>query len=102
MLISFLEDPIIKKLTNNELYGKLGTYSSKVHVFNNQSKFKIEARQKMHGGEFLETQPIFLHENFKIFEELKRKYWGISYHEYSSILTSLSKDLKSEGRYEKK
>ena len=41
MMLSFLLDPTIVKLANGHFPGKLGTNSTKVHVFNNKSGFNM-------------------------------------------------------------
>lgn len=89
-MLAFLVDPTIKQLVNNEIPGKTGTYSSKVHVYNNQDKFKLEQRQKQHGYELVEKSPIFNHPDIQLVKSWKDKWWGSSNHEYFDLIEKLT------------
>jgi hypothetical protein len=75
MMRSFLEDSRIKDLANNKVPGKLGSNSSKYLIYNRDSNFNMEQRQKYNGLEIIETKEIKNHESF---EELKKlgNHWN--------------------------
>lgn len=81
--MSFLTHPRIVQLGSNQLYGKLGSNSSKVEVYNSQPYFTIEPRIKYTGYETIETSPIFLHNNIKQFSEYP--FNGVWYTDYLNI-----------------
>jgi hypothetical protein len=88
--LAFLTDPTIQKLANNEIYGKAGSYSSKVHIYNNQNKFILEQRVKKHGYEIVEQSPIFNHPDIQLVNSWKNKWWGSSNYEYHALVEKLS------------
>lgn len=90
--LSFLADPTIQRLANNEIPGKTGSYSSKVHVYNNQSKFVLEQRTKLTGYELVESSPIFMHPDMKIVNSWKETMWGSCNFEYHSLINRLKND----------
>ena len=92
--LAFLLDPTIKKLANNEIPGKTGSHSSKVHVYNNQDKFKLEPRTKLTGYELVEKSPIFNHPDMQLVNSWKNTYWGSSNHEYYSLTDALLKGIQ--------
>jgi len=83
---AFLTDPTMQQLINNIIPGKTGSYSSKVHVYNNQNKFKLEQRSKKHGYEIVEQSPIFNHPDIQLVNSWKEKWWGSSNHEYFKLI----------------
>lgn len=87
--LAFLTDPTIQKLANNEIHGKVGSYSSKVHVYNNQDKFVLEQRVKKHGYEIIEQSPIFNHPDIQLVNSWKNKWWGSSNHKYYELIERL-------------
>lgn len=95
--LAFLLEPTIKKLVNNEIPGKTGSYSSKVHVYNNQVKFKIEDRKKQNGYEVVETSPIFQHPDMQLVKSWKDKFWGSSNFEYNYLVNTLLAGEIAEG-----
>jgi hypothetical protein len=88
--LAFLTDPLMEQLSNNQISGKTGSYSSKVHVYNNQNKFVLEQRVKKHGYEIVEQSPIFNHPDIQLVNSWKTKWWGSSNHEYFSLIERLS------------
>ncbi len=90
--LAFLTDPTIQKLANNEIPGKTGTHSSKVHVYNNQDKFVLEQRTKLTGYEVVETSPIFNHPDIQLVNSWKDKWWGSCNFEYYSLIDRLKYD----------
>ena len=92
--LAFLIDPTIKNLANNEIPGKTGSYSSKVHVYNNQNKFKLEQRTKLTGYELVEKSSIFKHPDMQLVNSWKNKYWGSCNKEYHSLVDTLVKGIK--------
>jgi len=89
-MLSFLVDPTIEKLANHGFPGKLGTNSSKVHVFNNGTDFNLEQRVKQHGYEMVEKNEIFNHPDIQTVMSWKDKWLGSSDHQYHQIVKQLS------------
>lgn len=78
MLLSFLLDPTMRDLVDNKIYGKLGTNSTKVFVYNNNDgSFELEQRQKLHGYEVVESNPIYQHPDIKTINKWKSKWSGV-------------------------
>lgn len=97
MMLSFLLDPAIQKLGTGKCPGKLGSNSTKVHVFNNGSEFNIpnydfktKSRVKYTGYEKIVEAEIINHENFQKFKLFENKWRGEHFFEYSHIVQSLS------------
>jgi hypothetical protein len=90
--LSFLIDPTMKRLANNEIPGKTGSYSSKVHVYNNQDIFVLEQRKKLTGYELVESSSIFNHPDMKLVESWKSKWWGSHDTEYYTLINKLNYD----------
>jgi hypothetical protein len=88
--LAFLTDPTMQQLSNNQIPGKTGSYSSKVHVYNNQNKFVLEQRVKKHGYEIVEQSPIFNHPDIQLVNSWKDKWWGSSNHAYHALVEKLS------------
>ena len=86
---AFLTDPTMQQLANNQIPGKTGSYSSKVHVYNNQNHFKLEQRVKKHGYEIVEQSPIFNHPDIQLVNSWKDKWWGSSNYEYFELTERL-------------
>jgi hypothetical protein len=96
MMFSFLLDPTIQKLGNNELQGKLGSNSSKSLVYNNGSGFNLpvydfvtETRVKYNGYEIIKKSPIVNHPNMVIFDEFKKKWSGVHLIDYKSLINNV-------------
>jgi hypothetical protein len=87
--LSFLLDPNMKKLVNNEFPGKLGNNSTKYLVYNNGSDFNLTNRQKYTGYENIEKSEIFNHENLKFFNDTGKQWWGIYAIEYHELIGKL-------------
>jgi hypothetical protein len=84
-------------LANGKYPGRLGTNSSKVHVFNNGSGFDMpnydfvnKTRIKSTGYEFVSQGYKDLHPNLYKFIELENKWNGMWYEDYHSIVPKLS------------
>lgn len=90
--LSFLVDPTIKRLANGEIPGKTGSYSSKVHVYNNQDKFQLEQRTKLTGYELVEASTIFNHPDMQLVNSWKETLWGSHNFEYYSLVHRLTND----------
>jgi hypothetical protein len=90
--LSFLVDPTMQRLANNEIPGKTGSYSSKVHVYNNQSKFQLEQRTKLTGYELVESSAIFNHPDMQLVTSWKETMWGSCNFEYHSLINRLKYD----------
>lgn len=89
-MLSFLEDPTMRLLANNGIPGKLGTNSTKVHVFNNNGgAFELENRVKQHGYEHVETSPIYNHPDIQTVNTWKKKWYGSSDHQYHDVIETL-------------
>lgn len=98
MMLSFLLDPSIVKLGTGQLPGKLGSNSTKSHVFNNGSNFNLpvynfttKTRIKLHGFEKIFQSEIKYHPNLKIFLDYFMNIWNGEYLEpYTEVVTRLS------------
>ena len=90
--LAFLDDITIQRLANNEIPGKTGSYSSKVHVYNNQNKFQLEQRTKLTGYELVEASSIFNHPDMQLVNSWKQTMWGSCNFEYHSLLNRLKND----------
>lgn len=100
LMLSFLLDPTMRLLANNGIPGKLGTNSTKVHVFNNNGgAFRLENRTKYHGYEHVESSPIYLHPNIQTVESFKDKWLGSSDHQYHMVVEKLSSGKKSKEKH---
>jgi len=89
-ILSFLIDPTIHRLATNQIPGKTGSHSSKVHVYNNQDKFVLTQRTKQNGYEIMEKNPIFNHPDIQKVVGWKEKWWGTSMHEYFGLIESMT------------
>ena len=90
--LSFIVDPTMQRLVNNEIPGKTGSHSSKVHVYNNQDKFVLEQRTKLTGYELVESNPIFNHPDMQLVNSWKETLWGSHNFEYYSLVNRLKND----------
>jgi hypothetical protein len=100
-MLSFLIDPTMEKLANHGFPGKLGTNSTKVHVFNRLSNYNLEQRTKQHGYEIAERSSIFQHPDIQTIISWKDRWKGTSDHQYHNVVAKLSsgqssKELTSE------
>lgn len=94
-MFSFLIDPTMQKLANHEFVGKLGSNSTKVHVFNNQSGFNLEQRIKQTGYEKVEDNGIYNHPNIKLIKSFEEKWKGTSDHQYHEVVDRLGSGKSS-------
>ena len=97
LMLSFLLDPTMVNLANGQFPGRLGTNSTKVHVFNNGSGFNMpnydfvnKTRIKSTGYEFVNEQFKIQHPNLFKFIELENKWNGMWYEDYHAIVPKLS------------
>ena len=89
MTASFLMEPRVIQLVNNEHPGKLSTRTSKHMIYSQQ--FKLAQRSKFTGWEKLERLPIMENELFKEFDLLKEKYNGVFELSYNNLVDTLLK-----------
>jgi len=97
LMLSFLVDPTIEKLANHGFPGKLGTNSSKVHVFNNGNDFNLVQRTKRTGYEMIFRSEIFRHQDCTTVNSWQPLYWGTSDHQYHDAVHKLSNGITSVG-----
>lgn len=91
LMLSFLTDSTMVELGNDRIVGKLGSNSTKVHVFNNNGgAFKLENRIKQHGYEMVEQSPIFKHPDIETVCSWKDIWKGSSDHQYHDVVEKLS------------
>jgi len=95
-MLSFLLDPTMEKLAKHGFPGKLGTNSTKVHVFNRLSNYNLEQRVKQHGYEVVEKSPIFNHPDIQTVISWQDKWKGTSDHEYHDVVQKLSSGKSSK------
>jgi hypothetical protein len=91
-LLSFMLDPQIVKLGNNQLPGKLGTYSSRKYVYGRM--FPMPERTKYTGWELVEKDEIFHHENMRAVLDLEFIHSGEYNIEYNELVRLLSQKLQ--------
>lgn len=96
LMLSFLLDPTMEKLANHGFPGKLGTNSTKVHVFNKDSNFNLEQRVKQHGYENAEKSLIFNHPDIQTVISWKNRWGGTSDHQYHTVVEKLSSGKSSK------
>lgn len=89
LMLSFLLDPTMERLANNEIPGKLGTNSTKVEVFNRDSGLQLENRLKKSGYELVEKSFIFQHPNIQTVISWEEKWKGTSDHQYHEVVKKL-------------
>lgn len=87
-LLSFMLDPQIVKLGTNQLPGRLGTLSSRKHVYGRM--FPMPDRIKYTGWELVEQDEIFNHDNLKSVINLESTFNGEFKIEYSNLVKTLS------------
>lgn len=96
LMLSFLLDPTMEKLANHGFPGKLGTNSTKVHVFNNNSGLNLENRVKKCGYELVWQSEIYKHPHIKLIESWQDKWMGTSDHQYHDVVAKLSNGESSK------
>lgn len=85
MNAAYMTDPIMLKLANNQLPGKLSSHSSRPTIYNRHSNFDLKPRYKFHGFEFRNQHEIFKHPDFAELEKDAITYNGqysIPYHNF--------------------
>lgn len=91
LMYSFLIDPTMSDLGNDRIQGKLGSNSTKVHVFNNNNgAFRLENRTKLCGYELVEKNPIFNHPDITTVRSWEHTLKGSSDHQYHSVVKNLA------------
>lgn len=96
-MLSFLIDPTMERLANNQIPGKLGSNSTKVFVFNRNNDFNLEQRQKKTGYETIWNSPINQHPDCQLVNSWTEKYWGVSDHQYHDVVNKLQNGITSVG-----
>ena len=89
-----MKEPTIIDLVNDRIPGKLGSETSKIHVYNNQNDFVMVPRQKFHGYEIVEKNEIFNHSNIMRLRDTGERYWRTCYIEYHSLVDALENGNK--------
>ena len=92
--LAFMKEPTIIDLVNDRIPGKLGSETSKIHVYNNQNDFVMVPRQKFHGYEIVEKNEIFNHSNIMRLRDTGERYWRTCYIEYHSLVDALENGNK--------
>lgn len=95
--LSYLLDPYMQALANNQVQGKLGNNSSKYLTFSNGSGFRLVARKKYTGFENVEESPIFQHENIKYINSLEDEYGGVCIEPYFDLIKRLKNESNNLG-----
>lgn len=89
-MLSFLKDPTMELLGNDRIPGKLGSNSSKVHVYNNNgNKFRLEPRTKQHGYEYVEQSDIYNHPDIQTVNSRKHQFYGSANYQYHTLVETL-------------
>ena len=92
MLVAYLTDPRIVDVVNHRLPGKLGTYSSKIYVYNRWGSF--EPRTKYTGYERIESSPIFQSPQMKEFLDIAKQWNGRYLKPYQDAVDSLTSAIR--------
>lgn len=85
MYYSFLTDPRMQELANNQVPGKTSSFSSKFIIYNRHSNFNLEERPKYHGYENIEQREIYQDESFDLLEKISQDWdgdWTADYFEF--------------------
>jgi hypothetical protein len=90
---AFMSDPRMAELANHCHPGKLGSNSSKIHVYNRHSPFKLKERTKSTGYEKIEKSKIFEHEVFKEISEFGKTCNGLVAIDYHKFINEYIKDV---------
>ena len=96
-MLSFLLDPTMQKLANHGFPGKLGSNSTKVHVFSNNEHFSLEPRKKKTGYEVIYASDIIKHPDCQKIISWMPEYWGVSDHQYHEVVGKLQNGETSIG-----
>lgn len=97
-MLSFLLDPTMQKLANHGFPGKLGSNSTKVHVFSNNEHFSLEPRKKKTGYEVIFESDIMKHPDCQKINSWMPEHWGVSDHQYHDVVEKLSNGITSIGK----
>lgn len=92
MLIAYLGDPRYVEVANGRVPGKLGTYSSKIYVYNRWGNF--EPRTKYTGYELIEKSPVFQSQQMRDFFEITSKWNGRYLRPYQEIMDCLTSNIR--------
>jgi len=92
--MSFLYEPIIQDVINNQVPGKLGTISSKVVVYNANNNFNLIARPKYHGYEHIYNSELY---NAGLFKEIENELSQNNNGQYFVEIQSFIKKATSYG-----
>lgn len=96
MVLAYLLDPMIVKVVNNQVPGKLGTYSSKISVFNR--RFNLEPRPKFTGYEVIERSPIFQTKKFREIVQVTKPWQGEYAVPYTEMITHLTSGISQSDK----
>jgi hypothetical protein len=88
-LLSFMKEPTIQLLGNNQLPGKLGTFSSRKEVYGRM--FPVPDRPKYTGWEYVDNSELFQHEYMQEVVKLEEIYSGEFKIEFNDLIRQLSR-----------
>lgn len=94
MLLSYLTQPIFVDVVNGRVPGKLGTYSSKIQIYNKW--FDLEPRKKYTGYEIIETSSIFQTPEMRKILEVSEQWKGRYNCSYQSVVDTLTKNISAD------
>ena len=83
---SYATDPILTELSLNKIVGKLGSNSSKHHIYNRNAVQPLQVRPKYHGYEIIEQSEIFKHPSFTDIKTVNKQNDGVYQLEYFEFL----------------
>ncbi len=86
---SYLAHPIIQRLCQNQIPGKLSSHSSKSLIYNSVSPFTLEPRTKYHGSELIMNSKIYQHPNMQMILSWRSKWDGTSDQEYWNLMKGI-------------
>jgi len=85
MFASYMLDPRMIELANNQHNGKLSNNTSRHLIYNRHSNFNLAPRYKFHGFEYRHQHKIFSHPDFAEVYKIGQAYNGymaINYHNF--------------------
>lgn len=94
--LSFLIDPTIQSLANNQLIGKQGSHSVKIDVYNRGTGFNLVQREKQTGYEQIMKSKIFHHPDIQTVRSWRDKWYGRHYLQYHELVTDLTERISQK------
>lgn len=91
---TFISDSIMTRLARDLIPGKLGSNSSKIHIYNREPEIQLTPRPKFTGYEIIEKSPIFAHEEFQKLLSEGESYEGEYLVNYFKLMSDIDLAVK--------